>query len=117
MRRRFPPAGLDGPFPAGAPVALIAAVLIVALLGIAGCGGGDDDVVDRPNGATGPTGPTGSAESACHPNYEGECLDPSASDYDCEGGTGDGPKYTGTVDVVGSDPYDLVADGDGTGCD
>jgi len=43
------------------------------------------------------------------------CL-PPASDYDCEGGSGDGPKYTGLVRVTGSDPYDLDADGDGWGC-
>jgi hypothetical protein len=53
----------------------------------------------------------------CDPNYQGACLDPDARDYDCEGGSGDGPKYTGTVRVVGSDPYDLDRDGDGTGCD
>jgi hypothetical protein len=55
--------------------------------------------------------------SNCDPNYKGACLDPNASDYDCEGGSGDGPKYTGTVTVVGSDHYDLDRDGDGTGCD
>lgn len=43
------------------------------------------------------------------------CL-PPASDYDCAGGSGDGPKYTGLVRVTGSDPYDLDADGDGWGC-
>lgn len=38
------------------------------------------------------------------------------SDYDCEGGSGDGPGYTGPVTVVGSDDYDLDRDGDGRGC-
>jgi hypothetical protein len=53
----------------------------------------------------------------CHPNYD-PCLDPNASDYDCAGGLGDGPKYTGPVTVKGgSDPYDLDRDGNGTGCD
>ena len=52
----------------------------------------------------------------CHPDYGG-CLDPNASDYDCEGGTGDGPKYTGTVESKGADPFDLDRDGDGTACD
>ncbi|HWI23040.1 MAG TPA: hypothetical protein VNT22_10555 [Baekduia sp.] len=55
--------------------------------------------------------------SNCDPNYSGACLDPNASDYDCSGGSGNGPKYTGTVTVVGSDHYDLDADGDGTGCE
>lgn len=57
------------------------------------------------------------AESSCDPNYSGACLDPTASDYDCEGGSGNGPYYTGTVTVVGEDHYGLDADGDGTGCE
>jgi membrane protein involved in colicin uptake len=52
----------------------------------------------------------------CNPNYSG-CLDPNASDYDCEGGSGNGPYYTGTVEVIGYDEYGLDADGDGYGCD
>ena len=56
--------------------------------------------------------PTG---GGCTPGYS-PCL-PPASDYDCEGGSGDGPEYTGVVSISGSDPYDLDADGDGTGCD
>jgi resuscitation-promoting factor RpfB len=44
------------------------------------------------------------------------CL-PLASDYDCSGGTGDGPKYVdGPVRVTGPDPYDLDRDGNGVGC-
>jgi hypothetical protein len=39
-------------------------------------------------------------------------------DYDCEGGTGDGPAYVrGPVDVRYGDPYRLDADGDGIGCE
>jgi hypothetical protein len=56
------------------------------------------------------------AEQSCHPSYD-PCLDPNASDYDCEGGSGDGPEYTGLVTVKGPDDYDLDRDGDGTGCD
>jgi len=52
---------------------------------------------------------------SCTPGYS-PCLTP-ASDYDCAGGSGDGPKYTGLVHVTGSDPYDLDRDGDGLGCD
>jgi len=44
------------------------------------------------------------------------CLAP-ASDYDCEGGSGDGPAYTGTVEVIGTDIYGLDEDGDGIGCE
>jgi hypothetical protein len=57
------------------------------------------------------------AASNCDPNYEGACLDPSASDYDCAGGSGDGPKYTGTVTVVGDDHYDLNRDDDNIACE
>jgi hypothetical protein len=57
------------------------------------------------------------AENKCDPNYEGACLDPNASDYDCEGGSGDGPDYVGAVLVVGEDHFGLDADGDGIGCE
>jgi hypothetical protein len=50
--------------------------------------------------------------SECDPNYSGACLDPYASDYDCEGGSGNGPAYTGTVTVVGEDHYGLDSDSD-----
>ncbi|HEY2715117.1 MAG TPA: hypothetical protein VGI73_02740 [Solirubrobacterales bacterium] len=56
------------------------------------------------------------AAEECDPNYSG-CLDPNAVDYDCEGGSGDGPLYTGTVEVLGVDHYGLDDDGDGIGCD
>jgi hypothetical protein len=52
----------------------------------------------------------------CDPNYSG-CLDPNASDYDCRGGGGNGPLYTGPVTVRGNDHYGLDADGDGEGCE
>jgi hypothetical protein len=55
--------------------------------------------------------------SNCHSSYTGACLVPNASDYDCAGGSGDGPKYTGTVTVVGPDVYGLDGDGDGVGCE
>jgi len=53
-----------------------------------------------------------------HPSYEGACLDPTASDYDCAGGSGNGPKYVqGPVKVRPPDPFDLDADADGLGCE
>ncbi|MFD1947807.1 PASTA domain-containing protein [Nocardioides aestuarii] len=55
------------------------------------------------------------APSNCTPGYS-PCL-PPASDYDCAGGSGDGPEYTGFVRVTGSDPYGLDADGDGLACE
>src|SRR5689334_5513951 len=33
--------------------------------------------------------------SNCDPNYEGACLNPDSPDYDCRGGSGNGPDYTG----------------------
>ena len=51
----------------------------------------------------------------CTAGYD-PCLAP-ASDYDCAGGSGDGPAYTGYVVVTGADPYDLDADGDGVACE
>ena len=56
-----------------------------------------------------------STGSGCTPGYS-PCL-PPASDYDCAGGSRDGPKYTGYVTVTGSDPYGLDSDGDGAGCE
>jgi hypothetical protein len=53
----------------------------------------------------------------CDPNYAGACLDQSSPDYDCEGGSGDGPDYTGRVKVVGDDHFDLDRDGDGVACE
>jgi hypothetical protein len=57
------------------------------------------------------------AKPKCHPSYRGACLDPRALDYDCLGGSGNGPKYTGKVRVVGRDVFRLDADGDGWGCE
>ena len=54
---------------------------------------------------------------ACHPSYEGACLLIGAGDYDCAGGTGNGPNYTGRVTVVGPDKFDLDRDNDGIGCE
>lgn len=56
--------------------------------------------------------PTGN----CTPGYK-PCLKP-AVDYDCAGGSGDGPQYAvGVITITGSDPYELDADNDGFGCE
>lgn len=52
----------------------------------------------------------------CNPNYSG-CLKQNAGDYDCAGGSGNGPNYTGAVQVLGYDEYKLDGDGDGLGCE
>lgn len=56
------------------------------------------------------------SESSCHPSYSG-CLEMNAGDYDCASGSGNGPNYTGAVEVYGSDPFDLDRDNDGWGCE
>ena len=55
--------------------------------------------------------------SNCHPSYVGACLLIGAGDYDCAGGGGNGPNYTGKVQVVGWDEFKLDRDGDGWGCE
>jgi hypothetical protein len=66
---------------------------------------------------TPPSPPPPPTPPACHPSYTGACLDPNAYDYDCLGGSGNGPLYTGPVTVVGTDTFGLDADGDGIGCE
>ncbi|GAA2603755.1 hypothetical protein GCM10010399_38400 [Dactylosporangium fulvum] len=54
--------------------------------------------------------------SNCHPSYR-PCV-PTASDVDCAGGGGNGPKYVqGPITVIGPDVYDLDRDGDGVACE
>jgi hypothetical protein len=68
--------------------------------------------------ATGGSGTEDSTSGSCEPSYPDDCLDPDAADYDCEGGSGDGPEYvSGPIRVEGSDPFRLDSDGDGIGCE
>lgn len=81
---------------------------------IAKTGGGDPSLATDcpPDDST----TTTTQQSNCTPGYS-PCLKPS-SDYDCAGGSGDGPSYAnGPISVSGSDPYDLDSDGDGVGCE
>jgi len=55
--------------------------------------------------------------SNCHPSYVGACLLMGIGDYDCAGGGGNGPNYTGKVQVVGWDEFKLDRDKDGWGCE
>ena len=65
-----------------------------------------------------PTPKPAARASNCHPSYTGECLKQGAGDYDCAGGSGNGPNYVyGTVRVVGWDEFDLDRDNDGYGCE
>jgi hypothetical protein len=84
------------------------------------------EVPDEESSATQPTQETAKEpvvvpqifqqEQECHPSYSG-CLDPRASDYDCTGGSGNGPNYTGKVRVLGPDVFGLDRDKDGWGCE
>ncbi|WP_298748340.1 PASTA domain-containing protein [uncultured Nocardioides sp.] len=62
-----------------------------------------------------PPAPAPAPVASCTPGYD-PCLTPM-SDYDCAGGSGDGPGYTGPVRVTGTDPYGLDNDGDGYACE
>ena len=77
---------------------------------------GPSNPADAGSASPGDDGGSGGG-SDCDPNYEGQCLDPNSSDYDCEGGSGDGPDYTGPVTVVGDDHFGLDRDGDGSACE
>jgi hypothetical protein len=58
------------------------------------------------------------APSGCHSSYQGYCLRVGIGDWDCAGGSGNGPNYVPVrVRVVGADVFDLDADNDGFGCD
>jgi hypothetical protein len=72
-----------------------------------------------PPPSTAPPAPPPTAPARnCHPSYEGDCLKVGIGDYDCAGGSGNGPNYVaGTVRVVGPDEFDLDRDGDGWGCE
>lgn len=60
------------------------------------------------------------ANRNCTSGYSPCLVYHGGADYDCAGGSGDGPYYTepGVVySVTGSDPYGLDADNDGRGCE
>jgi hypothetical protein len=62
--------------------------------------------------------PAAVSKRKCDANYRGACLKPNVSDYDCAGGSGNGPYYVrGPIRVVGRDHYRLDADHDGIACE
>ena len=74
-------------------------------------------VAAKPSGGGGGGGGGG---GNCTPGYSPCLVYHGGADYDCYGGSGNGPYYTapGVVyRVTGSDPYDLDGDGDGRGCE
>jgi hypothetical protein len=56
--------------------------------------------------------------TGCDPSYPDVCLEQGTGDYDCSGGSGNGPNYVdGPIVVRPPDPFDLDANHDGTGCE
>lgn len=60
--------------------------------------------------------------SNCHPSYPDVCIPFGSADYDCAGGSGNGPNYIqGPIrvrhDVPDPDPHGLDRDKDGVGCE
>jgi hypothetical protein len=60
--------------------------------------------------------------SNCHPSYPSVCIPIGSADYDCAGGSGNGPNYVrGPIpvrhDVPDPDPHDLDRNHDGVGCE
>ena len=81
-----------------------------------GGGGGGHGGSGGGHGGTGGTGTNGK----CTPGYSPCLVNHGGADYDCFGGSGNGPYYTkpGVVyRVTGSDPYDLDSKHDGHGCE
>jgi PASTA domain len=71
-----------------------------------------------PTTAPPPPPTTRPAPNNCDPAYPGVCLHDGIGDYDCQGGSGNGPNYvTGPVRVRPPDPFGLDSDGDGIGCE
>jgi hypothetical protein len=71
-----------------------------------------------PPPSTAPPPPPTAPEQGCDPSYPDVCLDPAVEDYDCAGGTGNGPEYVeGPIRVLPPDPFDLDREGDGVGCE
>lgn len=69
------------------------------------------------NGGGGGGGGNGGGGS-CDSHYIGVCLHDGIGDYDCAGGSGNGPNYVkGPFRVVGGDPFGLDSDHDGIGCE
>ena len=65
-----------------------------------------------------PVDTSSSVDTNCHPSYPDVCLAINKGDYDCAGGSGNGPNYVkGPIKVLPPDPFGLDGDGDGIGCE
>ncbi|HEU4723371.1 MAG TPA: hypothetical protein VFS59_18575, partial [Gemmatimonadaceae bacterium] len=78
------------------PLLLVAALAATALATAAALAGADATAGERPAATL------AKKRHRCDPNYKGRCLRPNVSDYDCAGGSGNGPYYVrGPFRVVG----------------
>jgi len=67
-----------------------------------------------------PTTPPSTAAPSqnCDPAYPDDCLQDGIGDYDCAGGSGNGPNYVeGPITVLPPDPFGLDGNRDGVGCE
>jgi len=80
-------------------------------------------ITRHPTATEGPRAPQGQpGGGSCHPSSVGVCIPIGSADYDCAGGSGNGPNYIQGPfgvrwDVPDPDPYDLDRDRDGVGCE
>jgi hypothetical protein len=65
-----------------------------------------------------PVRTSSSPRANCDSAYPDVCLRDGSGDYDCAGGSGNGPNYVdGPIQVRAPDPFGLDADHDGVGCE
>lgn len=82
-------------------------------------GDGQQDLPERESEPEEQRRPAAAGDCAAYANSGGWCTD-RIGDYDCEGGTGDGPNYAPPdIEVInpGTDPFGLDRDDDGEGCE
>jgi len=92
-------------------------VALTAGVALALTSGGNGPITTAPL-TSGGNGPVATTQPSCHPSYEGACLRVDVGDYDCAGGSGDGPNYVrGPFRVVGPDVFDLDRDRNGLACE
>ena len=72
----------------------------------------------RPATTQKPPQTTSAPARNCDPAYPDACLHDGIGDYDCAGGSGNGPNYVeGPITVRAPDPFGLDSDHDGVGCE
>lgn len=72
----------------------------------------------KPKPTPKPTPSKAAQPDNCHSSYPDLCVKTGVGDYDCEGGTGNGPNYVrGPFRVSQPDPFRLDADKNGIGCE